>query len=166
MGGFNAVRAVSGRIDIVKAVKVSVHPAEIRRVLLSAAAVPEIARLLKPPDWGLAMRITGDRELHRLNSRFLGEDHATDVLSFPSGDGKPHLGDIVISWPATQRQAEEFGHPASTELALLSVHGLLHLLGLDHVGSREENEMNRLTVMALAETGHRLPPGRLALADA
>ena len=157
---------MSERIEIVKVVKVPVHPAEIRRVVLAAAAVPEIARLLKPPEWGLALRISGDRELHRLNLRFLGEDHPTDVLSFPSGDGGPYLGDIVISWPAAQRQAVEFGHAANTELALLAVHGLLHLLGLDHVGSREENEMNRLTVMVLAETGHRPALGRLALADA
>lgn len=157
---------MSGSIEIVKAVKAPVSPAEIRRVLLAAAAVPEIALLFKKADWGLAVRVSGDRELRRLNRRFLGEDHPTDVLSFPSGDDGSHLGDIVISWPAAERQATEFGHPASTELALLSVHGLLHLVGLDHVGTREENEMNRLTVMALAETGHRVAAGRLAVADA
>lgn len=157
---------VAGRVEIVKAVRVPVKPAAIRRVVLAAAAVGEIGRLIQVPEWGLVVRLAGDRELRRLNRRFLDEDHATDVLSFPSGDAGPHLGDIVISWPATERQAAEFGHAPETELALLSVHGLLHLLGLDHVGSEEENAMNRLTVMALAETGHRLPPGRLALLDA
>ena len=154
---------LAGQVEVVKAIRAPVKPAAIRRVVLAAATVGEIARLIQVPEWGLVVRIAGDRELRRLNCRFLGEDHATDVLSFPSGDAGPHLGDIVISWPAAERQAAEFGHAPEAELALLSVHGLLHLLGLDHVGSREENAMNRLTVMALAATGHRLAPGRLGL---
>jgi len=157
---------MTGRIEVIKAVRAPVSPAEIRRVLLAAAAVPAVADRFVRDDWALALRISGDRELRRLNARFLGEDHPTDVLSFPSGDTGPHLGDVVISWPATVRQAAHFGHREGTEFALLAVHGLLHLLGFDHGDSREENDMNRLTVMVLAQTGHRLAPSRLGLPDA
>ena len=109
------------------------------------------------------MRISGDRELRRLNSRYLGEDHATDVLSFPSGDQGPgaHLGDIVIAWPAVVRQAAGFGHSEEGELALLAVHGFLHLLGWDHATKKDQREMNRLTLAALARSGITLAGARL-----
>jgi probable rRNA maturation factor len=118
---------------------------------------------LRRADWELAVRLSGDRELRRLNRRYLGEDHATDVLSFPTGDpaGGPHLGDIVISWPAVRRQAEEFGHSSEDELCLLAVHGFLHLLGWDHAEPAEEREMNRLTLAGLALAGVRPASGRL-----
>src|SRR5205809_601682 len=85
--------------------------------------------------------------------------HATDVLSFAGSAG--HVGDIAISWPATLRQAAEYGHDATTELALLAVHGLLHLLGWDHVSAREQKEMTRLTIEALQQSGIELAPRRL-----
>jgi rRNA maturation RNase YbeY len=81
------------------------------------------------------------------------------VLSF-AGTGD-HLGDIAISWPATVRQSQEYGHPETTELALLSVHGLLHLAGWDHVSATERKEMNRLTVVALKASRIKVAAGRL-----
>ncbi|MCS7041576.1 MAG: rRNA maturation RNase YbeY [Bryobacteraceae bacterium] len=77
-------------------------------------------------------RITTDREVRELNRRFLGEDRPTDVLSFPSGQGLGSLGDIAIAFPYARRQAAAFGHPVETELRVLLLHGLLHLLGYDH----------------------------------
>lgn len=128
-------------------------------MLAAAAAEPEVRRRL-PSGWSLTLRISGDRALRRLNRDFLQEDHATDVLSFPSGES-PYLGDVVVSWPAVLRQASEFGHPASAELALLSVHGLLHLLGWDHATPDEERAMTALTVACLARSGIVLAHGRL-----
>ena len=154
------------RVAVIKAVRVPIPAAEVRAAIEAAAGNPSIAASLPRADWSLALRLSGDGELRRLNRQYLGEDHATDVLSFPSGDADGYLGDIVISWPATQRQGEEFGHGAAVELALLSVHGFLHLLGFDHGEVREENAMNRLTVMALAELGLRIAPGRLTEAGA
>jgi len=150
-------------IAVVKAVKAPIVPAEIRAVIQAAAGVPEVAARLPAEGWELALKISGDRELRRLNRRFLGEDHATDVLSFPSGEGEPgaYLGDIVISWPAVTRQAREFGHPEESELALLAVHGFLHILGWDHATVREESEMNRLTLDALDRSGVAIGSGRL-----
>ena len=70
--------------------------------------------------WSVTIRVSGDRELHRLNRDFLGEDEPTDVLSFPSGDAEAsgYLGDIVISWPAVLRQAAAFTRTPEVEAAL------------------------------------------------
>jgi probable rRNA maturation factor len=74
--------------------------------------------------------ITGDTELRRLNRQFRGKDYATDVLSFPSAAG--YLGDLAISAMRARAQAREFGHSTEDELRILMLHGVLHLLGLDH----------------------------------
>jgi len=81
--------------------------------------------------------LTGDAELRVLNRGFRGKDYATDVLSFPSacpveGAALPHLGDIAISIQRARVQAREFGHTAEQEVRILMLHGLLHLLGMDH----------------------------------
>jgi probable rRNA maturation factor len=82
--------------------------------------------------------ITGDTELHRLNRDFRGKDYATDVLSFPNeamagGVARPvSLGDIAISHHQARSQARAFGHSPETEVRILMLHGVLHLLGLDH----------------------------------
>ena len=150
------------RVAVVKAVSAPVPPSRIREVIAAASGVPEVQARLRRPDWELAIRISGDGELRRLNRRFLAEDHATDVLSFPAGDpSDPHLGDIVVSWPAVRRQAAEFGHDEDSELGLLVVHGLLHVLGWDHATPGEEREMNRLTLAALERAQIRPAGGRL-----
>ena len=74
--------------------------------------------------------LTGDAELRRLNCKFLGKDYATDVLSFPVAG--PHLGDIAISFLRARAQARAFGHNTGQEIQILMLHGLLHLLGMDH----------------------------------
>ncbi|HJT87292.1 MAG TPA: rRNA maturation RNase YbeY [Bryobacteraceae bacterium] len=77
--------------------------------------------------------ITHDRELRRLNREFLGKDYATDVLSFPALPGpEPHLGDIAISHQRARAQARLLGHETEQEIRILMLHGLLHLLGMDH----------------------------------
>lgn len=83
--------------------------------------------------------ITGDRELRRLNRRFLGLDRPTDVLSFPApeqpapaGKGPRWLGEIAISAERAARQARRFGHTPEEEIRILMLHGLLHLMGMDH----------------------------------
>jgi probable rRNA maturation factor len=152
------------RVTVRKAVRAPVAPGFLRAVLRSAVAVPAVAAGLAPagdaPE--LTLRVTGDRELRRLNRSFLGEDHATDVLSFPSGElAHGYLGDLAISWPAVVRQAAAFGHDADAETALLAVHGLLHLLGWDHATPVEEREMTALTLACLEASGVRLAPRRL-----
>jgi probable rRNA maturation factor len=79
--------------------------------------------------------VTDDRELRRLNRMFLGKDYATDVLSFPS-DGAGSLGEIAISVERAREQAGEHGHTVEEEIKILMLHGVLHLLGLDHESDR------------------------------
>ena len=76
--------------------------------------------------------ITSDKELRRLNREFRNQDYATDVLSFPSPDSGALLGDIAISLPKAKQQAVEHGHRVAQEVQILMLHGLLHLLGMDH----------------------------------
>ena len=95
--------------------------------------------------------ITGDAELRRLNCEFLGNDYPTDVLSFPgvapailspvtlrrrttTGDkiAGGTLGDIAISFLRARAQARAFGHNTGQEVQILMLHGLLHLVGMDH----------------------------------
>ena len=76
--------------------------------------------------------ITTDSELRRLNRTFRGKDAATDVLSFPSGGRGHHLGDVAISAGRARAQALEFGHTLEQEIQILLLHGVLHLMGMDH----------------------------------
>jgi probable rRNA maturation factor len=152
------------KVGVVKAVRAPLAPAYLRAVLAAAIEEPAVAAAAEPagsqPE--MTVRVTGDRELRRLNREFLGEDHATDVLSFPSGHvAGGYLGDLALSWPAVGRQAEAFGHAPEVEAALLAVHGLLHLLGWDHATPAEEREMTRLTLACLARSGLRPAAGRL-----
>jgi len=89
--------------------------------------------------------VTSDRRIRGLNRTWRGQDKATDVLSFPAGDDPgpaPHLGDIVISRETAARQARHGGHSLATELRVLALHGLLHLLGYDH--ERDSGRMARI----------------------
>jgi rRNA maturation RNase YbeY len=141
-------------VEVVKAVRAGVTPAFVRTVIRRAAEVPEIAARLPEDQATVAVRITDDEEMQRLNRTYAGDDHATDVLSF-AGDGS-HVGDIAISWPHVLEQAMEWGHDEKEELSVLLVHGLLHLLGWDHATPAETEEMWRLTYIPL--TGLRRSP--------
>lgn len=92
--------------------------------------------------------ISSDAELRRLNRRFLGKDRPTDVLSFPAPadwPGEPRtarpLGEIAISLDRAARQARRFGHSLEEEIAILMLHGVLHLKGMDH--SSDDGRMAR-----------------------
>jgi probable rRNA maturation factor len=79
----------------------------------------------------LTVAVTTDARVRALNRRFRGVSKPTDVLSFPA-DEPGELGDIVIARGVAVRQARDLGHSLSTELKVLALHGLLHLLGYDH----------------------------------
>jgi rRNA maturation RNase YbeY len=146
-------------VDVVKAVRAPVSPSFVRSVLGRTVSLPEVAARLPEGPSSIAVRITDDAELRRLNAAYAGNDSITDVLSFAGSDG--HLGDLAISWAMAVRQAAEHRHAPATELGLLCVHGLLHLLGWDHKTAAERKEMTRLTVSALALSGLELSSGRL-----
>jgi probable rRNA maturation factor len=79
----------------------------------------------------LSVAIVSDRRMRALNRQFRGKDAVTDVLSFSSGD-RGFLGDIVIASGLATKQAKAAGHTVTTEVRVLALHGLLHLLGYDH----------------------------------
>ena len=80
--------------------------------------------------------ITGDAELRRLNRKFRRQDRATDVLSFPAANANGFLGDIAISYQRAKQQATEYGLTVQQEIEILMLHGVLHLLGMDHETDR------------------------------
>ena len=106
----------------------------------------------------LGILITDQERVQELNRAYRGEDHPTDVLSFymtASGeegggeserfvvapDGIMHLGEVVISYPQAAIQAQEHRHSVNKELAVLTIHGVLHLLGYDHEDKQPQREM-------------------------
>jgi len=111
---------------------------------------------------GFTCLVTDDRELRRLNRDFLGKDYPTDVLSFPSGESGAFLGELAISANRAHAQGAAFGHSVESEICILMLHGLLHLLGMDH-----ETDRGR---MARAEAAWRrrlaLPAGLIERARA
>jgi len=89
----------------------------------------------------MTVAIVSDARVRALNRKFRKKDKATDVLSFPSEEPN-YLGDVVISSGVAARQARTAGHSLATELRVLALHGLLHLLGYDH--ERDDGQMARL----------------------
>ncbi len=99
-------------------------------------------------------------KIRNINKMYRGIDKVTDVISFAFEDNKDLvyndirvLGDIYICIPRCIEQAEEYGHSMMRELAFLTVHGLLHLLGYDHMTKEEEKEMFHLQELILNEEG-------------
>ena len=93
--------------------------------------------------------IINNEEIHKINKEYRGIDRTTDVISFALEDYKDIkyendyrvLGDIYISIDKVREQAKEYGHSEKRELAFLAVHGLLHLLGYDHMEKEDEKVM-------------------------
>ena len=105
----------------------------------------------------LAIRLVDTKEGRSLNRHYRGKDHPTNVLSFPAelpeGVNLPLLGDLVICAPVVAKEAAEQGKPLNAHYAHLTVHGVLHLLGLDHEDEREAEAMERLEREILADLG-------------
>jgi probable rRNA maturation factor len=91
--------------------------------------------------------ITDDCEMQRLNRQFLGKDYPADVLSFPAAESAEtlaELGEIAISYQRAREQAHAFGHSMRDEIRILMLHGVLHLMGMDH--ERDRGAMARTEV--------------------
>ena len=125
---------------------IETYSSQVDASLLEGAAQAVLESQLAAPDTEVTLVVSNDEQLQQLNRQFLGVDAPTDVLSFPAGytdpeTGAPYLGDVLISYPRAEAQSAAAGHPVENELQLLVVHGLLHLLGHDHL---EEDEKARM----------------------
>ena len=100
----------------------------------------------------VALLLTDDGEIRRLNGGFRGREKATNVLSFPAGPGAGSLGDIAISLGVVRREAAQEGRALAAHFAHLVIHGTLHLLGHDHHAAGEATLMERAEARIL----HRL----------
>ncbi len=103
----------------------------------------------------LTLAVVGDREMKRLNRKFRGKNKTTTVLSFPGKvkgfiDCEKDLGEIVISYDQCRVLARRRGTSIKKEFLFLLVHGLLHLLGYDHLKKKEAERMERLEKKILA----------------
>jgi len=134
--------------------------------LLERAATAALEHESQSLDSELSIILTNDARLHELNLNYLGVDAPTDVLSFPASETDPetgahYIGDILISIPRAQTQADAAGHPLESEVQLLVVHGVLHLLGHDHAEAEEKARMWQ----AQAEVLERLGLGNIQIRE-
>jgi len=89
------------------------------------------------------INLVGDKLIRELNKNYRGKDQTTDVLSFAwreAGD-KENLGQIFISYPQIKRQAKEYGVPVKQEFTRMLAHGVLHLVGFDHLKEKDAKKM-------------------------
>jgi probable rRNA maturation factor len=139
--------------------KIGISIEEEFRGLVDAGRVRKIVRqILKAegvaPPYEVGLVFTDSEAVRQLNRDYRGVDEPTDVLAFSMlpqkeadssfalpPDGVTRLGEVIISYPQAAEQAKEQGHATEKELALLVIHGILHLLGYDHEEVEEEAKM-------------------------
>ena len=106
------------------------------------------------PQTEVDITLVDDAAIHELNRTYRGIDRPTDVLSFALDEGEEEpevdddeiehlLGDVIISAPTAVRQCEEYGHGLEREMTYLAVHGMLHLLGYDHMEEKDKLIMRK-----------------------
>lgn len=136
--------AIYLRVSLTRHLVRQVRLVELAQRVLSASGEAESE---------LSLELIGDRRMQRLNREYRKRDHTTDVLAFPTREANVPkrlscrtslLGDVVISLPMAIRQARALGRSVDEELAMLMVHGVLHLCGYDHERNlREAKRMSR-----------------------
>lgn len=109
----------------------------------------------------LTIVITHEKSMQDLNRRFAQVDAPTDVLSFVDGSrdpesGRLYYGDVIIALPVAKSQAETASHPLESEVALLTIHGVLHLLGYDHDEPSGHVKMWHIQKQVLDQLGIRV----------
>ena len=136
-------------------------PADIEENVRAAAE--KAAELYGVPTAEVSITLTDNAYIHELNRQYRKIDRPTDVLSFARNEGvEPEvkdgpainvLGDIIISVERAQEQAADYGHSLRREMAFLTVHGMLHLLGYDHMEEAERAEMQREEKYVMEQLG-------------
>ncbi len=133
----------------------------IERVCQEAALVYGLG-----PNAEISILLCHNEYIHELNKQYRNIDRPTDVLSFALNEGEEDgydgpdtalLGDIVISLDKVQEQADEYGHSFERELAYLTIHGMLHILGYDHMEPDDKTEMRKEEEFILTRLGYVRP---------
>ena len=111
----------------------------------------------------MSILLCNNAKIHELNKEYRGIDRATDVLSFALNEGDDYegskeehhlLGDMIISLERTREQAIEYGHSFERELAYLTTHSCLHILGYDHMNDEDKKEMRTEEEFILGNLGY------------
>ncbi len=131
-------------VQVAPAFAAAVMAADLKRV------VEKVLRWEERPG-EVTVVVTDEQGIRELNRDFLGRDRVTDVLAFatqeeggpfvPAPEAGNYLGDVIVCYPRAEQQALEEDHSVQEELALLVVHGVLHLLGYDHATEEEQAAM-------------------------
>ena len=139
------------------------HPWQPDAALLETAAAAALAgaeRDVEARDVELAIRLVDEAESAALNGEYRDKPYATNVLSFPQDVELPGhwlLGDLVICMPVIAREAREQGKSETAHITHMVVHGVLHLLGFDHIGEDEAVIMEALETRVMASLGYDDP---------
>lgn len=131
---------------------------KFKQTLLEDAVHSTLKNQSVPQEVSISILLTDDEEVRALNRQYRGFDAPTDVLSFDVHERDPetgllHLGEIAISIPYAAKQAQKNRHPLEAEVQLLIVHGVLHLLGHDHVEAKDKEKMWHAQQEILTELG-------------
>jgi len=150
----------SDLIVVQKLTQRPVTPSAARLRIWAGAALHAVHTRRKPV--GLTLRLVGRAESRTLNRQWRQKDKPTNVLSFPDGEshdenGVLGLGDIVICAPVVNAEAREQGKAATAHWAHMVVHGVMHLLGYDHVRDRDARRMEAREVEILSSFGYSNP---------
>ena len=148
--------SVPHKIDVQFATKLKGVPSERTFKKWLRAALPKSAEL--------TLRVVNAAEARNLNSAFRGKDYATNVLTFVYHEKKSQilLGDIVLCAPIVAREAREQGKTIDAHYAHLTVHGALHLAGMDHEADHEVRAMEKKEIAILSALGYANPYVELA----
>lgn len=116
-------------------------------------AINKVGELYGLENAEVSVTLTDDAYIHQLNKEYRDKDRPTDVLSFALNEGEEPeikggpdvniLGDIIISVETAVAQAKDYGHSVEREMAFLTVHGMMHLLGYDHIEEEDRIEMRK-----------------------
>lgn len=154
---------IKAKVEVKNMQKVAPLPGKVR-MLIKKCCLATLVYEKFEYNAEVSVSFVDNKEIRILNSEYRKKDIPTDVLSFPLGEngvydenpenGYKMLGDIVISLEKAIEQAELYGHSLTREIAFLTVHSMLHLLGYDHVnGGLEETVMREKQNEILSELG-------------
>lgn len=155
------------KVDIVLDDAIWSDTEELEAAIEAAAAQVAAQSNLDVGNVQVAIVLSGDRAVADLNARYRGKAGPTNVLSFPPGAGAPpdYLGDIILARETVVGEARELDITVEHHLQHLVVHGLLHLLGLDHQNDAEAETMEAVEIQILARLGIANPYTGALLGD-